>query len=60
MYQIELRRGAYKDLKDIPADYALLITKHIHSLELNPRPPDSIKLKGDAGYSLRIGMYRVL
>jgi len=47
-------------LKDIPADYARLITKHIDSLELNPRPPDSKKLKGDAGYSLRIGTYRVL
>ncbi len=60
MYQIELRRAAYKDLKNIPADYARLITKHIDSLELNPRPPDSKKLKGDAGYSLRIGTYRVL
>ncbi|MBU4352904.1 MAG: type II toxin-antitoxin system RelE/ParE family toxin [Nanoarchaeota archaeon] len=60
MYQIELRRAAYKDLKNIPADYARLITKHIDSLELNPRPPDSIKLKGDAGYSLRIGTYRIL
>ncbi|MFA5872678.1 MAG: type II toxin-antitoxin system RelE/ParE family toxin [Anaerolineales bacterium] len=57
---MELRRAAYKDLKDIPADYARLITKHIDSLELNPRPPDSKKLKGDAGYSLRIGTYRVL
>lgn len=43
MYQNELRRAAYKDLKDIPADYARLITKHIDSLELNPRPPDSKK-----------------
>ena len=57
MYQIELRRQAFKDLESIPADYKRLITKHIDSLEENPRPNDSKKLKGDAGYSLRVGTY---
>ena len=60
MYKIELRRQAVKDFKDIPSDYAHLISKHIDLLEQNPRPTDSKKLKGDAGYSLRIGAYRVL
>jgi mRNA interferase RelE/StbE len=60
MYQIELRRQAYKDLESISADYARLITQHIDSLEENPRPHDSKKLKGDAGFSLRVGTYRVL
>ena len=60
MYQIELRRQAFKDLESIPADYKRLIAKHIDSLEENPRPNDSKKLKGDAGYSLRVGTYRVL
>jgi mRNA interferase RelE/StbE len=60
MYQIELRRQAYKDLESIPADYKRLISEHIDSLEQNPRPTDSKKLKGDAGYSLRVGTYRVL
>lgn len=60
MYEIEIRRTALKDLKDIPADYARLITKHIDLLEQNPRPTDSKKLKGNAGFSLRIGTYRVL
>ena len=60
MYKIDLRRAAFKDLKDIPATYIRLITRHIDSLEQNPRPPDSKKLKGEAGYSLRIGTYRVL
>ena len=60
MYQIELRRAAYKDLEDIPADYARLIAKHIDSLEQNPRPTDLKKLKGGVGYSLRIGVYRLL
>jgi mRNA interferase RelE/StbE len=60
MYQIDLRRLAYKDLESIPADYARLISKHIDLLEENPRPTDSKKLKGDAGFSLRVGTYRVL
>jgi len=60
MYKIELRRQAVKDFKDISNDYARLISKHIDLLEQNPRPTDSKKLKGDAGYSLRIGTYRVL
>ena len=60
MYQLDLRRQAYKDLESIPANYSRLIAKHIDSLENNPRPIDSKKLKGDAGYSLRVGTYRVL
>jgi mRNA interferase RelE/StbE len=60
VYQVELRRQAYKDLESIPADYARLIAPHIDSLEQNPRPADSKKLKGDAGFSLRVGTYRVL
>jgi len=60
MYKIELRRQAVKDFKDISNEYARLISKHIDLLEQNPRPTDSKKLKGDAGYSLRIGTYRVL
>ena len=60
MYRIELRRQAYKDLDSIPAEYQRLIARHIDSLEENPRPTDSKKLKGDAGYSLRVGAYRVL
>ena len=60
MYQIELHRQAFKDLESIPTDYQRLIAKHIDELEKNPRPNDSKKLKGDAGYSLRVGIYRVL
>jgi mRNA interferase RelE/StbE len=60
MYQVELCRQAYKDLESIPKDYSRLIVQHIDSLENDPRPNDSKKLKGDAGFSLRVGTYRVL
>lgn len=60
MYQVELRRQAYKDLTSIPKEYVRLIAQHIDLLEIDPRPNDSKKLKGDAGFSLRISTYRVL
>ncbi len=60
MYQINLRRQAHKELESISTNFARLIAQHIDSLEENPRPPDSKKLKGDVGYSLRVGTYRVL
>jgi mRNA interferase RelE/StbE len=60
VYQINLRRQVHKELESISTDYAHLIAQHIDSLEENPRPPDSKKLKGDVGYSLRVGTYRVL
>ena len=60
MYKIELRLQATNYFNDIPSEYVRLISKHIDSLEQNPRPTDSKKLKGVAGYSLRVGTYRVL
>jgi len=60
MYEIDLRRAAYKDLASLPVDYSRLVVRHIDELGQNPRPPDAKKLKGDAGYSLRVGTYRVL
>jgi mRNA interferase RelE/StbE len=60
MYQIELCKQAFKDLEAIPVDYKQLISNHIDSLETNPHSTNSKKLKGNVGYSLRVGAYRVL
>jgi mRNA interferase RelE/StbE len=60
MYQVELRRQAAKDLSNVPKEYARLVAHHIDGLRENPRPPDAKKLKGDVGYSLRVGVFRVL
>lgn len=54
--KIIARKGAYHGV----TMYLRLISKHIDSLEQNPRPVDSKKLKRDAGYSLQVGTYRVL
>jgi mRNA interferase RelE/StbE len=60
MYSLSIQRSAIKDLATIQKDYATLIGSHIDSLAQTPRPLDAKKLKGDAGYSLRVGVYRVL
>jgi mRNA interferase RelE/StbE len=60
MYTISIQRSAIKDLANLQKDYATLIGSHIDSLVQTPRPPDSKKLKGNSGYSLRVGVYRVL
>jgi len=58
--QVLLRRRAVKDLANLPKEYRELIAQHIDGLSENPRPPDSKKLWGDVGYSLRVGVYRLL
>lgn len=60
MYRVNLRRKAAKDLSDVPTEYARLVARHIDGLSENPRPPDAKKLRGVGGYSLRVGVYRVL
>jgi mRNA interferase RelE/StbE len=60
MYSLSIQRSAIKDLATIKKDYATLIGSYIDSLAQTPRPPDAKKLKGDSGYSLRVGVYRVL
>ena len=60
MYQISIVRRAIKDLSNLPDNYPTLVGQHINNLAFNPRPKDSKKLKGNSGYSLRVGVYRVL
>jgi mRNA interferase RelE/StbE len=60
MYAVQLRQKAVKDLSDMPKEYARLVALHIDGLSETPRPPDAKKLKGVGGYSLRVGVYRVL
>jgi mRNA interferase RelE/StbE len=59
-YEIIVRGTAAKQIKRLPVDYFRLIQRHIEALGEQPRPPDAKKLRGDWGYSLRVGAYRVL
>jgi mRNA interferase RelE/StbE len=59
-YEIIVRGTAAKQIKRLPTDYFDLVQQHIEGLEEQPRPPGCKKLRGDAGYSLRVGVYRIL
>ena len=61
MYQLNLLESPKRFLKKIKDKKLLLkLVKAIESLKYNPLPSNSKKLKGDLGYRVRIGDYRVL
>jgi mRNA interferase RelE/StbE len=59
-YEIFIRGKAARQIKQLPVEYFRLVSQHIDGLAEDPRPPDAKKLKGDLGYSLRVGVYRIL
>lgn len=59
-YRVELRRNAQRELDALPADYREHISRAIESLCEVPRPSAVKKLKGDLGWRIRVGSYRVL
>jgi mRNA interferase RelE/StbE len=60
MYNLRILRQALKDIAGLPNNYARLIVQHIDRLQENPRPLDAKKLRVEMGYSLRVGVYRIL
>jgi mRNA-degrading endonuclease RelE of RelBE toxin-antitoxin system len=48
-----------RDIARLPKGYSRLVAQHIDKLAYNPRPPDAKQLVS-GGYSLRVGVYRVL
>jgi len=60
MYKIIIERKAAKEIESLPNDTIQRITDAIKNLKLNPRPHGSKKLKGEVGWRVRIGDYRIL
>jgi mRNA interferase RelE/StbE len=60
MYSVRILTRAVKDIANLPTGYVRLVSDHIDGLAENPRPPNGKKLQVDLGYSLRVGMYRIL
>lgn len=60
MYSVRVLRQVIKDIADLPKDYAHLIGQHIDDLARDPRPGGALKLQGETGYRLRVGVYRIL
>ncbi len=59
-YKILLRGKAAKQVQRLPPGYFRLVRQHIDVLAQDPRPPGIKKLQGSLGYSLRVGVYRIL
>lgn len=60
-YKVEIKKSALKDLKKIEKSFIPQIFHKISALSENPRPAQSLKLKGsENNYRLRIGNYRII
>jgi len=59
-YIIVLSKNAQKQLDKLNGPIAEPILDAITGLEKNPRPQGYKKLKGRAGYRIRVGNYRII
>ena len=59
-YQLLVKRSAEKELLALPTPIHERIAERLLGLEGNPRPFGVKKLRGQAGYRLRVGDYRIL
>lgn len=59
-WQVILKRSARKELEALPDRIMQQVYNEIAKLEDSPLPQQSKKLRGDLGYRLRAGDYRVL
>jgi mRNA interferase RelE/StbE len=60
MYQVIIERYAQKQLARIPQPNFDKIAVALRALATTPRPAGCKKLKGRAGYRIRVGNYRVI
>jgi mRNA interferase RelE/StbE len=59
-YTVRLSRKAEKFLDKTPDNIAAPILRTLASLAENPRPNGYKKLKGQNGYRVRVGNYRII
>lgn len=60
-YRIEFLKTAQKELLKLPQDVQRRIAAKIDALSVDPRPPDSKKLKnGNERLRIRVGDYRII
>jgi mRNA interferase RelE/StbE len=62
VYQLKYRRRARNYLARLPFKIKSRIVDQLHELQKNPDDPtlDVDKLKGESGYRLRVGQYRII
>jgi mRNA interferase RelE/StbE len=59
-YQVNLPKTVQKQLNALPQELKQRILKALAQLQEEPRPANSLQMKGGQGFRLRIGDYRVL
>jgi mRNA interferase RelE/StbE len=60
-YAVTLARAAQRDLDRLPANVRERLLGALMGLEINPRPPGTIKLAGSGDeYRIRVGDYRAV
>lgn len=59
-YSVRIQRAALKELRSLPKEEAAAVGRRIDDLATDPRPRDIKKLRGDLGYRVRVGSYRIL
>jgi len=60
LYQPRITRRAQKELRSLPTDIRRRLQGAISALAEDPRPHGSKRLRGDVGYAIRVGNYRVI
>lgn len=59
-YKINIKRSAEKELESLPDKIHDKVVSRLLLLKNNPRPQGVKKLRGESGYRIRVGDYRVL
>jgi mRNA interferase RelE/StbE len=59
-YQVNLPKTVQKQLNALPQEPKQRILKALVQLQEEPKPVNSLQMKGGQGFRLRIGDYRVL
>ncbi len=59
-YKLLIKREVEKEIRNLPKADIKRIVKKILVLPGNPRPSGCEKLKGEIGYRIRQGLYRVV
>ena len=59
-YRVIILPPAERDIRKLPKDLQQLIIARAYSLQTDPRPHSVKKLKGEEGYRIRVGDYRIV
>jgi mRNA interferase RelE/StbE len=59
-YQVIIPKVVQKQLDKLPRDILERLIPFILELQNNPRNPNTLKMKNNEGYRIRVGDYRIL